>query len=150
MDEAWSKFRDRLRAEVAGMREGDTLVVFEPDPEPAPVPDAPGRRWWQRRPKSRPETGRYVQFMRWHDGFSAECVSLAYRKMTEAQKQWLLSLGWSDPDSHPPGGGRSENHEMWFGLDEVERLAQISTDSLRVLGEEPPDAQWTWRKDPPA
>ncbi|MGD6741544.1 hypothetical protein ACOKM3_06810 [Streptomyces sp. BH106] len=48
------------------------------------------------------------------------------------------------------GSGRSENHEMWFGLDEVDRSARISTDSLRGLGEEPPDARWTWRKDPPA
>lgn len=137
------------------MDAGETLVVSEPDPEPdAGTGPGPGnvagewRRLWWRLSKSRRQVGRYVQFIRWDEGISAECVSRAHRDTSDERERQLLALGWSDPRAHPPRSGRSENHEMVFGIDEVDRLADICAQSLRVLDEEPPDERWTWRKDP--
>lgn len=40
------------------------------------------------------------------------------------------------------------SHTIVAGIDEVDRLADICAQSLRVLDEEPPDERWTWRKAP--
>ncbi|RII16001.1 hypothetical protein DSC45_15550 [Streptomyces sp. YIM 130001] len=146
----WSEFRTRLREEVAALSAGDSLLVAEPDPAGGPAPDEVGPRRWRRRPKPRRGIGRYVQFLRWDEGIGAECVSRSYRDTTDEQQRRLLGLGWSDPRDHPPRSGRSDNHEMWFGLDEVDRPAEICEQSLRILGDEAPDERWTWQQDPPA
>ncbi|MFI7005537.1 TY-Chap domain-containing protein [Streptomyces sp. NPDC050145] len=141
MDAEWGAFQKRLREALTGMVAGETLVVSEPDPEP----DA-GRGLWRRWSKSRRSVGRYVQFIAWDEGISAECVSRAHRATSDEQERRLLELGWSDPRTHPRRSGRSSNHEMEIGLDEVDRLAHICAQSLRVLDEDPPNERWTWQK----
>ncbi|MBC9714850.1 hypothetical protein H9Y04_20065 [Streptomyces sp. TRM66268-LWL] len=151
----WKQFRGRLASALRALPAGSTLVVTEPDP---PRDPAPPRRWWQpRQPKGRQQTGRYVQFIRWdgadapgaraEDVFSAECVSGAYRGISEEQHRRIVALGWSDPEA-PAGrrnaGNAAGNFSYEAPLSHVDELAGLCAAALAVLGDRAPDSTWRW------
>ncbi|MDH2414577.1 hypothetical protein [Nocardioides sp. CER19] len=141
MTDAWQVFRDRLGSELVALPVDHSLLVSEPDPPAGP---APARKWWQlgaAGPRAVP--GRYVQFLRWEDVVRAECVSGAYRDVSETQHRALLDLGWSDPAANPKRWG-TDNYVYDAAPAELAQLADLCARSLDVLGARP-DADWRWQ-----
>ncbi len=155
VDVEWEQFRGRLASALRALPAGSTLVVAEPAP---PRDPAPPRRWWQPwQPKGRQQAGRYVQFIRWdgrdapggraEDVFSGECVSGAYRAVSEEQHRRIVALGWSDPRT--TAGRRSAtnaagNFSYEAPLSRVDELAGLCTAALAILGDRAPDTTWSW------
>ncbi|MFT4083014.1 MAG: hypothetical protein QM638_10540 [Nocardioides sp.] len=141
MGNGWQAFGHRLLRELSELPVGASLLVSEPDPEPSP---APARKWWQftaNRPRAVP--GCYLQFQRWEEVVRAECVSGAYRVVSESAHAELMALGWSDPATQPARWG-TDNYVYDADPDELEPLADLCVQSLELIGAKA-DAAWTWR-----
>lgn len=137
MSQGWERLRADLLEQLRTLREGQTVIVREPD-EPAPAM-APRPLWtfWQRAPVG--DSGRYVQVTRFGDDLGAECVSGAYRQVAGTQHQALLDLGWEDPGSTRGG---SDNYQWATKVGDEERLSTLAISSLRALGGSP-RAPWS-------
>lgn len=136
----WEEFRTRLRDALTALPVNGDLCVSEPDP---PVPSGPPRRWWQRG-SAKQRSGRYVQFIKWpEEMLSGECVSGAYADVSDEQHRQVVSLGWSDPQTHP-ASFNTENFTYSVPTAELDRLVDQSVAALQILGDKAPDDSWTW------
>ncbi|MGH8868439.1 MAG: TY-Chap domain-containing protein [Actinomycetes bacterium] len=130
-DQTWEHWRERLAHELATLDDGEFVVLGEPTPEPAP------RRGLLRRRPDPPPT-RFVQFLHAGDGVIAECVGATsfggYVDIAPADHERLRALGWKAPGDTSDVEWGAPNYRLYAAPDDGERLAQLATDSLQVLG----------------
>lgn len=96
----WEGLRDRLRSELAGMADGEFVIVALLRPR-WPAPKRAGLLARLFRSGGAPDGQAYVQFLRIQHVLHAECVgakeisgSIA---LTPAQREQILALGWAEP-----------------------------------------------------
>lgn len=116
-DHAWRAFRGRLADHVAGLEDGEVLVV-ETDPA-----DDEG-------------TEPYVQFLGLGDGLLRAEVSSnvwlrAERRLDAAAEARLVELGWAAPLSDEVG--LDENFYLDAGTREADRVAELAVVALREV-----------------
>ena len=122
---AWARFRARLADVIAGL-EGDEAFWFDLE---VGIDD-----------EDLPGAAPYVQFMAWGDDLvRGEVVSNAYLderfRLTEADEQLLLELGWTAP-THGRGDEQdsgSANFHLDVETREADRLAVMTVRALREV-----------------
>lgn len=137
MRQTWADLEERLAHELQDLDDGASLVLSEPDQQ---TTEAAPPRWkfWQRRPFE--PSPRYVQFTKYSDALRSECVSNAYRDVSEPAHRKLLALGWRDPDAKPR---ISSNYWREDPPGHERTVARLAVRSLATLGGHC-DTEWTW------
>ena len=130
----WDGVRSHLARTIRSLQHKGFVVVGEP-------PGTPRRVGLLRRTEHPPT--RYVQLLRVDDELHAECVgTTAVGGPLEVSLEVaarLLSWGWM-----PPGDARGvSNYAVTAQVTDAERLADLGTRTLELLGLRPDDLVWT-------
>ena len=135
MSTTWDEVERQLAAEIASLRDGESMVVGEPPGEPGPPRGILRRR-------TPPAPVRYVQYLRHHDTLFAECVGSRDHfggdwPVTDEQHAALRALGWLAPGDEDPTETQPSYPNYWWtdasGADSA-ALARLGAGALRVLG----------------
>ncbi|ABL83659.1 TY-Chap domain-containing protein [Nocardioides sp. JS614] len=136
MATTWADVTARLDQELAGLGDGEFLVVGEPAAEPGPP-----RGLLRRRAPAPPR--RYVQVRVAGAWGYAECVGATRFggewPATPAQHDALRALGWLAPGDADPTGTAPAYPNYWrtVPVAELPALASLGARSLEVLGTDP-------------
>jgi len=128
----WAGVTHDLTSALAGLGDGEFLILGEP----FPVPEL-RRGLFGRRPRS--AATRYVQALRIDDVFSAECVGATSLggtwAMDETTVEQLRGMGWLTPEETRTAYGRSTpNFELYVECTATSGLADLLVASLAMLG----------------
>jgi hypothetical protein len=141
----WADTRQRLSDTLSSLEHHDTLVLAEVVPEAIGQVEQPRRRLFRRAPQ--PPPMRYVQFRRYRDWITGECVGPTsgggYYDIDEQTDQQIRSLGWKAPDQLPDALRDSPNYRVDAARTDAPALARMAVAALQALGLETPDAlEW--------
>jgi hypothetical protein len=127
----WDAWRTRLAHELSTLEDREFVILGEPRPA-----QGPPRGLLRRRPDPPPH--RFVQFLRIEDQVTAECVGATsfggYLDIDPDDHERLRALGWNAPGDTSEVEWGAPNYRRFAGPDDSQELAQLTVDSLRVLG----------------
>ena len=151
-DDRWTRWQERLAAEVATLSDVEFLVF---DHEVAPEQQRwsePRRGLFRTKPPRRLPSGFVVQFAGQGQGvvlgiLGGSTLVGGHVDLTEEQDQRIRDLGWKGPGDPGHYEPYAPDYTVvdWPQSDSA-GLAQITVEALAIQGAEP-DLAWTLRRD---